>query len=109
MSLLSAHQMKMTVSDCQSKAASPQEETSGVGEQESLVKSSGRFTFRDEFLRRMYKFSGVINTTLQNLQIQGQLILGLCFFGCGTCVLTLYPAFSYNVQTQRNPYLFPPS
>lgn len=74
MSLLSAHQMKMTGSGYQSEAVSPQEETSGVGEEESSVKSSGQFTFRNEFLNRMYKFLGVIDTTLQHLQIQGQSI-----------------------------------
>lgn len=65
MSLLSAHQMKMTGAGYQSRAD---------GEKESPVKSSGQFSFRDELLNRMYKILGVIDTTLQHLQIEGLLI-----------------------------------
>lgn len=65
MSLLSAHQMKMTGAGYQSGAD---------GEKESPVKSGGQFSFRDELLNRMYKILGVVDTTLQHLQIQGLLI-----------------------------------
>lgn len=68
--LLSAHQMKMTSAGCQSREVSAQEETS---EKISPVKSKGQFTVRDELLNRTYKFLGVVNTTLQQLQTQGLL------------------------------------
>lgn len=69
--LITAHQMKITGTGYESGAVSPQEETSGEGEEESPVKSSGQFTVRDELLNRMYKYLGMVNTTLQHLQIQG--------------------------------------
>ena len=55
----------------QSEAASPQEETNGEADKESPVKSSELFTIRDELLNRTIKFLGLVNTTLQQLQIQG--------------------------------------
>lgn len=63
--------MKITGAGYQSGTVSPQGETSGEGEKQSPGKSSGQFTVRDELLNRTYKFLGLINTTLQHLQIQG--------------------------------------
>ncbi|XP_031164939.2 dynein heavy chain 10, axonemal [Sander lucioperca] len=73
--LITAHQMKITGTGYESGAVSPQEETSGEGEEESPVKSSGQFTVRDELLNRMYKYLGMVNTTLQHLQIQDEITL----------------------------------
>ncbi|XP_071339029.1 dynein axonemal heavy chain 10 [Trachinotus anak] len=64
--LLSVHQMKIV---------SSQEETGGEGEEESSGKSSEQVTIRDELLNRMHKFLGVVNTTLQHLQIQDEIML----------------------------------
>ncbi|XP_044053526.1 dynein axonemal heavy chain 10 isoform X1 [Siniperca chuatsi] len=72
--LLTAHQMKITGAGYQSGRVSPQEETR-EGEAESPVKSSGQFPIRDELLNRTHKFLGLINTTLQHLQIQDEITL----------------------------------
>lgn len=63
--------MRITGAGYQSEAVSPQEETSGEGDKESQVKLSGQFTVRDELLNSTHKFLGLVNTTLQQLQIQG--------------------------------------
>lgn len=68
---LTACQMRITGGGYQSKAVSTQEETSEESDKESPVKSSGQFTIRDELLNSTHKFLGLINRTLQQLQIQG--------------------------------------
>lgn len=47
------------------------QESGAEADEESPVKSSGQFSFRDDLLNRMYKFLGEVETTLQRLQIQG--------------------------------------
>lgn len=69
--LLTAHQMQKIGVGYQRRKVSPQEDTSGEGEEETPVKSSGQVTIRDELLNRMHKFLGMLNTTIQQLQIQG--------------------------------------
>lgn len=74
--MLTAYQMKMTGAGYQSDSESQQEKTGEEGEEveeESPAKSSGPLVARDELLNRTYKFLGVINTTFQQLQIQGLL------------------------------------
>lgn len=66
--LLTVHQMNATGGGYQSEDVSPQEATI---EEESSVKLSEQFKVRDELLNMTYKFLGLINTTLQQLQIQG--------------------------------------
>lgn len=73
--LLTAHQMKISGAGYQSRAVSPREESSVEGEEETPVKSSGKFTIRDELLNRTHKYLGLVNTTLQHLQIQGFVLL----------------------------------
>lgn len=63
--------MKITGAGYESGAVSPQEDSSGDGEEKSTVKSSGQFTIRNDLLNTTYKFLGMCNTTLQHLQIQG--------------------------------------
>ncbi|XP_044232976.1 dynein axonemal heavy chain 10 isoform X2 [Thunnus albacares] len=72
---ITVHQMRRTGAGYQSEAASPQEETNGEGDKESPAKSSEQFTIRDELLNRTIKFLGLVNTTLQQLQIQDQMTL----------------------------------
>ncbi|XP_062273833.1 dynein axonemal heavy chain 10 [Scomber scombrus] len=72
---LTACQMRITGGGYQSKAVSTQEETSGESDKESPVKSSGQFTIRDELLNSTHKFLGLINRTLQQLQIQDEMTL----------------------------------
>lgn len=70
--------MKETGGGYQSGAVSPQEATSDKDEKESPAKLSEQFMFRNELLNRTYKFLGQINTTIQQLQIQG--LFALFFF-----------------------------
>lgn len=60
--------MTVTGGGYQSENVSPQEATT---EEEESVKLSEQFMVRDELLNMTYKFLGLINTTLQQLQIQG--------------------------------------
>lgn len=75
--LLSAHQMKMTAAGHQREPDSPLTEISGEAEVESPVKTDQEVTYRDELLNKMYKFMGVVDTTIQHLQIKGLFILRL--------------------------------
>lgn len=65
--LLSAHQMKISEAGSESGTVSPQDKT-----EKSPV--NPKFICRDEVLNRTYKFLGVIDGTLQHLQIQGLFI-----------------------------------
>lgn len=69
--LLSARQAKMNGSCYQTRPDSTTLEMSAAFTGESDAKSSQEFTYRDELLNRIYKFMAVIETTLQDLQIQG--------------------------------------
>lgn len=68
--LLTVHQMNATCGGYQSEHVSPHE---AVTDEESSVKLSEQFTVRDELLNMTYKFLGLINTTIQQLKIQGLL------------------------------------
>lgn len=68
--MLMMHQMKVTGAGYQSQAASPQQ-NSVEGADKSPVKSTIRIPIRDELLNRTHKYLGLINTSLQHLQIQG--------------------------------------
>ncbi|XP_031712248.1 dynein heavy chain 10, axonemal [Anarrhichthys ocellatus] len=70
--LITAHQMKITGAGYESRAVSPRGETSGAKEEKSPVKSSGQLTTRDELLNRLYKYSAMVQTTIQRLQIQDE-------------------------------------
>lgn len=72
--LLSARQAKMNGACYQTKPDSTTAERSAALTKESDGKSGQEFTYRDELLNRMYKFMSVIETTLQDLQIQGLMI-----------------------------------
>ncbi|XP_060895064.1 dynein axonemal heavy chain 10 [Labrus mixtus] len=74
-SLLTAHQMKITGAGYQSRTGSPHKELSPAAEKESRVESSGQLTVRDELLNRAHKYLGLINTTLTHLQIQEEIKL----------------------------------
>lgn len=65
--LLSAHQMKISGAGSKSGPVSPRDKT-----EKSPV--NPKFLCRDEVLNRTYKFLGVIDATLQHLQIQGLFI-----------------------------------
>lgn len=69
--LLTTMQMSSTGSDDLQKEDCSQKNISNDGEEEISVKSSGKFMLRDELLHRTHKFLGVVNTTLQRLQIEG--------------------------------------
>ncbi|KAM4746443.1 dynein axonemal heavy chain 10 [Anableps anableps] len=84
MPLLTAHQMSNTGSSGQHKEDYSQEKISKDGEkgkknkkkeEETSVKSSGKFMLRDELLNRAHKFLGVVNATLLRLQIEDEVIL----------------------------------
>lgn len=72
MSLLSAHQMKMTKANCLGGAISD----SSTAEEKNPGMANGQYSPHDELLTRTYKFLEVVNTTIQHLQIQG---ISLCF------------------------------
>ncbi|XP_058491324.1 dynein axonemal heavy chain 10 [Solea solea] len=72
--LLTVHQMKITGAGYQSESVSSQESTGGHGD-ESSAKSSHGVPMRDELLNRTHKFLGLINTSLQHLQIQDEFTL----------------------------------
>ncbi|KAK9522770.1 hypothetical protein VZT92_019216 [Zoarces viviparus] len=70
--LITAHQMKISGAGYESRAVPPQGESSGAEEEKSPVKSSGQLTIRDELLNRLYKYSGMVQTTIQHLQIPAE-------------------------------------
>lgn len=72
--LLSARQAKMNGAGYQIRPDSTTTERSRAFIEESDVKSGQEFMYRDELLNRIYKFMGVVETTLQDLQIQGLMI-----------------------------------
>lgn len=72
--LLSARQAKMNGACYQTRPDSTTTERSAAFTEESDGKSGQRFTYRDELLNRIYKFMGAIETTLQDLQIQGLMV-----------------------------------
>lgn len=72
--LLSARQAKINGAGYQTGPDSTTTEKSGVFMKENDAKSGQEFTYRDELLNRIYKFMGVVETTLQDLQIQGVMI-----------------------------------
>lgn len=65
----------MTAAGCLREPDSPLSETSREAEVESHVKTGQDVTYRDELLNKMYKFMGVVDTTVQHLQIKGLFIL----------------------------------
>lgn len=73
--LLSVRQAKMNGACYQTRPDSTTTEGSAAFTEESDGKSGQECTYRDELLNRIYKFMGVIETTLQDLQIQGLMIL----------------------------------
>lgn len=72
--LLSARQAKINGAGYQTGPDSTTTKKSGVLMKENDAKSGQEFTYRDELLNRIYKFMGVVETTLQDLQIQGVMI-----------------------------------
>ncbi|KAM9858629.1 dynein axonemal heavy chain 10 [Aulostomus maculatus] len=72
---LSVHQLKAAVAGPHCGTASPQEGPSGEDDNKLLVMSSGQSTVRDELLNSAHKFLGLVNTTLQHLQTQGEVAL----------------------------------
>ncbi|KAL6114194.1 dnah10 [Pungitius sinensis] len=64
--LVTTHQMKITGAGYVSKADSPELETSGAGEKKSPEKSNGLLTCRDDLLNRMYKYLGMVKSTIQH-------------------------------------------
>lgn len=78
--LLSARQARMSGACYQTRPDSPTKERSA---EESDGEAGQEFTYRDELLNRMYKFMGVIETTLQDLQIQGVVIKKRCYLLTG--------------------------
>ena len=62
---------RMEVTGAGSEAVPSHKESSGEGEEDNLAKSSEQVMIRDELLNRTHKFLGLINTTLQHLQILG--------------------------------------
>ncbi|XP_024909460.1 dynein heavy chain 10, axonemal-like [Cynoglossus semilaevis] len=74
--MLMMHQMKVTGAGYQSQAASPQQ-NSVEGADKSPVKSTIRIPIRDELLNRTHKYLGLINTSLQHLQIQDDFTLDI--------------------------------
>lgn len=73
MLLLSAHQMKMAGDVYQGGAITANDEVD-----EELFR---QFSFCDELLNRIYKFLEVVNTTFQQLHIQGTLLFFPLLFG----------------------------
>lgn len=73
MLLLSAHQMKMAGDTYPGGAITVSDEVD-----EELF---GRFSFCDELLSRIYKFLEVVNTTFQQLHIQGTFFSVVVVFG----------------------------
>ncbi|XP_022608125.1 dynein heavy chain 10, axonemal [Seriola dumerili] len=73
--LLTVHQMKVTGAGYQSRAISSQKKTSGEGKEESSAKLSEQVMIRDELLNRTHKYLGVVNTTIQQFQIQDEIML----------------------------------
>lgn len=73
--LLSARQAKMNGACYQTRPDSTTTVRSAVFIEESDGNSGQEFIYRDELLNRIYKFLGVIEMTLQDLQIQGFIIL----------------------------------
>lgn len=69
--LLSARQAKMNGACYQTR---PDSTTTERNAEERDGKTAQEFTYRDELLNRIYKFMGVIEATLQDLQIQGVMI-----------------------------------
>lgn len=63
--------MAVTGAGDQSEEASPQQEIKGEAEAKSSVKTSGQFVIRDELLNRIHKCLGLLNTSLQHLQLEG--------------------------------------
>lgn len=75
--LLSARQAKMNGAGYQTGPDSTTSERSRVlGE--SDVQPGQEFMYRDELLNRIYKFMGVVEATVQDLQIQGLIIITCC-------------------------------
>lgn len=72
--MLTANQMAVAGAGDQSEEVSHQEKMNGKSESngtKSLVKPSGQFIIRDELLNRTHKLLGLLNTTLQHLQLEG--------------------------------------
>lgn len=83
MPLLSAHQMKMAGDVYPGGAITASDEVD-----EELFR---QFSFCDELLNRIYKFLEVVNTTFQQLHIQGTLLFfPLSFVICPFLILQLY-------------------
>ncbi|XP_069379878.1 dynein axonemal heavy chain 10 isoform X1 [Paralichthys olivaceus] len=76
-SLLTVQRMEVTGGGYQSEDVSSHKESSGEGEEENLAKSSEQVMIRDELLNITHKFFGLINTTLQHLQIQDEVTLDM--------------------------------
>lgn len=72
--LLSARQAKMNGAYYQTRPDSTTTQRSAAFTEESDGTSGQEITYRDELLNRIYKFMGVIETSLQDLHIQGLMI-----------------------------------
>uniref|UniRef100_A0A7N8Y270 Dynein axonemal heavy chain 10 n=1 Tax=Mastacembelus armatus TaxID=205130 RepID=A0A7N8Y270_9TELE len=73
--LLSAQQMKVTGAGYQNGTVSPQELTTGQGKEGRVARLHELFTVRDELLNETHKFVGMVNATLQHLQIEDEITL----------------------------------
>lgn len=76
--MLTANQMAVAGAGDQSEEVSHQEKMNGKSEADetkSLVKPSGQFIIRDELLNRTHKHLGLLNTTLQHLQLEDGILL----------------------------------
>lgn len=71
---ITAHQISRIGADFQSRVC-------GDGQQENLKKLKERAMIRDELLHRTHKYLGVVNTSLQHLQIQG--LFYFMYYGLG--------------------------
>lgn len=70
--MFTAQQMKVTAGGgSHHKQNSPQKKISAGSKKGNLTKQYGEALVRDELLNRTHKFLGVVNSTLQKLQIEG--------------------------------------
>ncbi|XP_030593055.1 dynein heavy chain 10, axonemal isoform X2 [Archocentrus centrarchus] len=75
--MLTAHQMAVTGPGDQREELSPRQEMNREDEAKSSVLTNRQFLIRDELLNRSHKYLGLLNTTLQNLQFEDEILLHL--------------------------------
>ncbi|XP_077377243.1 dynein axonemal heavy chain 10-like [Festucalex cinctus] len=73
--LMTAHQLKKTKAGCQTEAGSPREEFSGG--QETPIKPSNLAPIRNELLNSTHKFLALVNSTIQQLKAQDDIVLSI--------------------------------